>query len=136
MENNEWSTLAPMPDAEYGHIAIVLDGLIYIVGGGSFSVGLLRYDPASEVWSTLTPLIHECHHGTSFVLGGCLYTAGGEGTEYKVQRYDVTANAWTEVADMLEGRSFFGAVLLGSTGAAEEQDLFDSLIAKATRRDL
>ena len=64
-----------------------------------------------------------------------MYAAGGKNSESKVQRYDVTADAWTEVRSMLEGRSHFGAVTIGSVGAAEEQDLFDSLIAQATRRD-
>jgi hypothetical protein len=34
---------------------------------------------------------------------------------------------------MLEGRMMFGAVTIGSADPAEEQDLFDSLIAKALR---
>jgi hypothetical protein len=34
---------------------------------------------------------------------------------------------------MLKGRYDFGAVTIGSAGPAEEQDLFASLIAKATR---
>jgi hypothetical protein len=136
-EANAWSTLAPMPNAEFGHSATELGGMIYVVGAGDDDAyGLLRHDPASGVWSTLAPLLHECHHGTSFILAGCLYVAGGEGTEYEVQRYDVTANTWMEMADMLEGRSHFGAVTIGSEGAAEEQDLFDSLIAKAARREL
>ena len=35
---------------------------------------------------------------------------------------------------MLEGRRVFGAVTIESAGPAEEQDLFDSLIAQASRR--
>jgi hypothetical protein len=134
-EIDEWSTLAPMLDTEFGHSAIELGGMIYIVGAGYDPRGLLRYDPALGVWSTLAPLIQGCYHGASFVLAGCLYVAGGDGTETHVQRYDVTADAWTEVADMLLGRSHFRAVTIGAVGAAEEQDLFDSLIAQAARRN-
>jgi hypothetical protein len=39
---------------------------------------------------------------------------------------------WHSVADMLERRERFNAVTIGSAGPAEEQDLFDSLIAKAS----
>jgi hypothetical protein len=53
-----------------------------------------------------------------------------------VERYDVTSNTWTFMADLLEGRRFLGAVTIGSAGPAEEQDLFDSLIAKAGRGGL
>jgi hypothetical protein len=50
-----------------------------------------------------------------------------------VERYDAGTDTWTTVADMLEGRSLFRAVTIPSAGLAEEQNLFDALIAKATR---
>jgi hypothetical protein len=134
-ENNEWSTLASIPGVGSGHSAIELSGLVYTAGAGCSTVGFLRYDPASEVWSTLASLMHGCYHGAFFVLAGCLYVAGGDGTESHVQRYDVTADAWTEEVDMLEERCHFRAVTIGAVGAAEEQDLFDSLIAQAARRN-
>jgi hypothetical protein len=49
-----------------------------------------------------------------------------------VERYDVASNTWVVVPNMLEGRRFFSAVTIGSAGQAEEQDLFDSLIVKAS----
>jgi hypothetical protein len=49
-----------------------------------------------------------------------------------VERYDVASNTWRAVADMLEGRKFFIGVTIGSAGPAEEQDLFDALITKAS----
>jgi hypothetical protein len=52
-----------------------------------------------------------------------------------VERYDAASDTWYFVANMLEGRVFFSAVTIGSASPAEEQDLFDSLIAKAARRD-
>jgi hypothetical protein len=134
-DKNEWSTLAPISDADFGHSVIALCGVVYVVGTGEHSCGFLRYDPASKVWSTLAPLIRDCYHGGSFVLGGCLYAAGGEGSKSNVQCYDVTLNVWTEMTSMLEGRSHFGAVTIGSAGAAVGWDLFDSLIAKAARRN-
>jgi hypothetical protein len=43
----------------------------------------------------------------------------------------VASNTWTAVLDVLEGRCFSGAVTIGFAAApVEEQDLFDSLIAK------
>jgi hypothetical protein len=112
-EANEWSTLTPMPGADHGISAQELDGLIYIVRTGDLHCGLICYDPASGLWSTLAPLPYGCIRGVSFILGGYLYAAGGHGNESKVQRYDVTTDAWTEAADMLEGRTHFGAVTIG-----------------------
>jgi hypothetical protein len=135
-ETDDWSTLASMPGVGSRHSATELGGLVYILGTGADYSGLQCYDPASDLWSTLSPMTTASSHGASFVLGGCLYAAGGERNASKVKRYEVTTNTWTEMADMLGGRCNFGAVTIGSVGATEEQDLFDALIAKATRRDL
>ncbi len=52
-----------------------------------------------------------------------------------VERYDVATDTWTAVEDMIEGRGFHCAVTIKSAaGPAEDQDLFDSLIAKAMGR--
>jgi hypothetical protein len=130
---NEWSTLAPMPIASAYHSASVLDGLVYIVGVDGKKV--LRFDPASGAWSTLAPTSHVRTSSAPFVLGGCLCVAGGRvlGQASSVERYDVASNTWKSVADMLNERSHFGAVTIGSTGPAEEQDIFDVLIVKASR---
>jgi cobyric acid synthase len=68
------------------------------------------------------------------VVGRSLYAAGGADEMSTVERYDVASDTWTTVADMLEGRSRYRAVTIGSAGSPEELDLFDSLIAKASRR--
>jgi hypothetical protein len=128
-----------MPHASHFNSAIVLDGLVYIVGAGDDGCGVLRFDPASGAWSTLAPTLHDRSSGASFVVSGCLYAAGGREQAAKqacVERYDVASNTWAAVADMLQGRTYFRAVAvtIGSAGSAEEQDLFDSLIAKASGR--
>jgi hypothetical protein len=128
-EANEWSTLAPMPHACSWHSASVLSGLVYIVGCGLNHRQVMCFDPTSGAWSTPAPTLVSSENGASFVLDGCLYAAGGS---QSVERYDTAGNTWTAVADMLDGRLLFGAVTIGSAGPAEEQDLFDSLIAKAS----
>jgi hypothetical protein len=130
-----WSTLAPMPQGSYFHSASVLDGLAYVVGAGHSGREVLRFDPASGAWSTLASTLSKRQFGSCFELGGCLYAAGGmDQAESSVERYDVAATMWTAVAaDMIEGRRIFGAVTIGSTGPAEDQNLFDVLIAKASR---
>jgi N-acetylneuraminic acid mutarotase len=129
---NEWSTLAPMPIACINHSASLLGGMVYITGAGDDG-GDLRFDPASGTWSTLTPTSIGRYGGVSFVLGDCLYVTGGRERYASVERYDENTDTWTTMADMLEGRRIFRAVTTKSAGPAEEQDLFDLLIAKATR---
>jgi hypothetical protein len=88
---------------------------------------VLRFDVTSGAWSTIAPTLSYQSYGASFVLGGCLYARSGQG----IERYDTATYTWTAVAKMLEEYSKFCAVVIGSAGWAEEDDLFDSLIAKA-----
>jgi hypothetical protein len=131
---NEWRTLALMPCASCHHSVSVLGSLIYIVGAGATHKEVFCFDPALTAWSMLTPTLVERDRGVSFVVGGFLYTAGGSFlSSASMERYDVANNTWNLVMNMLEGRCEFGAaVSFGSAGPAEDQDLFDSLIDKAS----
>jgi N-acetylneuraminic acid mutarotase len=133
--SNTWSTLAPMPLPCADHSVSVLGGnQLYIVGAGDDAKGVLRFDTASGVWSSLGPTLNEKCGSATFVLGGCLYVVDGGYFLTSVERYDVATDTWTAVANMLEeGRLNFCVVTIGSAEPAEEQDLFDSLIAKAAR---
>jgi N-acetylneuraminic acid mutarotase len=133
-----WSTLAPMPLPCANHSVSVLGGdQVYIVGAGRNAKGVLHFDTVSDVWSTLGSTSNARFGSATFVLGGCLYVAGGgNASSSSVERYDVATGTWTAVANMLEGRTHFCAVTIGSAGSAAEQDLFDSLIAKAVRNHI
>jgi hypothetical protein len=141
--SDTWSTLEPMPRGEYGHSASVLDGLIYIVGVLNNDGEVLRFDPVSEAWSTLYPIYYMLSAralrspwwGTSFVLGDSMYAAGGNERGARVERYDVTNETWRTVVDLLEGRQFFCSVMVKFADLPEEEDLFDSLIARAILRE-
>jgi hypothetical protein len=127
---NEWSTLAPMPYDCMSHSASVLDGSMYIVGADENCNEVLRFEPISGVWSTLAPTSFGGDYGTSFAAGKCLYATGRWDSESE-STASVASNTWTAIADMLQGRYSCGSVTIGSVGPIEEQDLFDSLIAKA-----
>jgi hypothetical protein len=134
-EAEEWDTLPPMPVACHYPSASVLDGLVYITGAGRSGCEVLRFDPASGLWANLASTSSNRKRGASFVLSGLLYSAGGStDSSSAVERYDVASNTWVVVPNMLEGRTYFGAVTIGSAAPAEEQDLFDSLIVKASIR--
>jgi hypothetical protein len=129
-----WSTLAPMPYGCSHHSASICNGLVYIVGAGLESKEFLRFDPASDMWTILAPTLYWHANCASFVLDGSVYAAGGAGYDLSVERYDAATNTWTAAENMLEGRHSFGAVTIGTAGPAEEQNLFDSLIDKVSRR--
>jgi hypothetical protein len=127
-EAEEWEILPPTPVSCYYPSASVLDGLVYITGAGENGREVLSFDPASGMWANLASTSRNRRGGASFVLIGSLYSAGG----LAVERYDVASNTWVFVPNMLEVRRYFGAVAIGSAGPAEEQDLFESLIVKAS----
>jgi hypothetical protein len=130
---NTWSTLAPMPHA-CSRSAAYMNGLVYIPGAGVNRRENLCFDPASGGWKTLAPLPTRRNQCSAFVLSGYLYAVGGQKSESSVERYDVDNDTWTAMADLTHGRIGFGAISIGSAGPAEEQDLFDSLIAEASLR--
>jgi hypothetical protein len=135
---NTWSTLAPMAIPCSSHSVSVHDGdQVCVVGAGDYGEDVLRFDTASGVWSTLGSTSNEKCGSATFVVGGCLHVAGGDSASSTVvERYNVATDTWMAVANMLEGRAGFCAVTIGSGDKAEEQDLFDSLIAKAARESL
>jgi hypothetical protein len=134
---NQWTTLNSMPLHSVRSSAIMLDGLVYVVGAGNgrqdAGRATLSFNPTSDAWVTLAPTLRSRRAGASFVLQGCLYAAGGTSahSSSSVERYDVASNTWTFVENMHESRYALCAVTIGSAGRSEEQDLFDSLIAKA-----
>jgi hypothetical protein len=91
-EANAWSVLAPMPTAEYGLGAILIEGLIYIIGIGIGKRGCLRFEPVTGAWSTLSSTLHGHCFAALFVSGSCLYAAGGIGSLSAVERYDAATD--------------------------------------------
>jgi N-acetylneuraminic acid mutarotase len=133
-EANVWSRQASIPTGRSFYSSSLVDGLIYIVGAGNSGCEVLRFDPMTRVWITLASTSVSRRSSASFALANYLYAAGGgaaSSTSASVERYDVATNTWIGVADMLEERRVFRAVCIDSADPAEEQDLFDSLIAKA-----
>jgi hypothetical protein len=128
-----WTTLAFMPIVGVYHMAATLDGQMYLTGLGVRGKTVLLFDPASGVLESLAPTLHHKQKGALFVLDGCVHAAGGNRNHTSVERYDAGTDTWTTAADMLEGRMLSGAVTIPAAGPAEEQNLFDALIAKATR---
>jgi hypothetical protein len=126
-----WTTVAPMPSPRAYHSVTALNGQIYITGMGGSGFEVLHFDPLSGAYSNLAPTLSSRHQGFLLVLDGCLHAAGGGQTG--VERYDAGTDTWTPAVDMLEARRLSRAVTIPAAGPAEEQNLFDVLIAKATR---
>src|SRR5580700_2020353 len=71
-----WTTRAPMPTARVGLAAVVVNNILYTVGGGSAVGGgnkLEAYDPVTNTWTTKAPMPTARYGLAAGVINGILY---------------------------------------------------------------
>lgn len=119
-----WSQKAAMNVSRSGPGIGVVDGKIYVIGGGdgvcSFSSKNEMYDPATDTWTTKAPMPTPREHLSAVVVNGKIYAIGGVnscwyGQVTTVEEYDPTTNSWTTKAPMNVARGTFGAAAIGDT---------------------
>ncbi len=81
--SNTWTQSASsIPVPVWGSSAVVMDGLVYVIGGigtSQTSVTAVQvYNPAADTWTSLTPLDTARDSGVASVISGVIYLAGGE----------------------------------------------------------
>ena len=97
-----------MPTARRSHSASVLDGKIYVTGGGllsrEYTDALEVYDPAADTWTTLASLGQSRAYHASAAVKGKLCVFGGElldGSRTNlVEVYSPASNSWARAADV------------------------------------
>ncbi|MFD7024445.1 Kelch repeat-containing protein [Promicromonospora sukumoe] len=84
--DDEWETVAPLPEARGGLAAAVHDGSIYVFGGEQHDPDpvvyddVWRYDPGTDEWTAAGTLPTPRHGLGAATVGDVVYTFGG-GTE-------------------------------------------------------
>lgn len=124
--SDSWLTATPIPTPVEGYASAVLDGKIYIIGGGTSAQSAQAatsvvqiFDPESNQWSVGTPLPYGVEGGAACATSGLsaperIYVVGGnlgyggwdpalEGTTYN-QIYDPTTRSWSMGASLPEPR--------------------------------
>jgi N-acetylneuraminic acid mutarotase len=96
----------------------VIDGKIYVAGGGFGSRVFAVYDPQADSWAPLPALELGRDHVAGAVVGGALYVMGGSDrfanvATDRVEAYDVAAGHWVAKRPMPTARSGCAAVILG-----------------------
>lgn len=120
----EWVYKAPIPTGRAYVACSVLDGKIYVIGGGisraTGSAAVERYDPQTDTWDvTIASLPVPLFAPASAVDNGKIYVMGGKSDYYStegyaaVYEYDPIQNAWSEKASMPNGRSHLTACAFG-----------------------
>ena len=78
-DTDEWTALADMPSPRAAHVSIVLNGLIYVIGGvGPEPEAVWAYDPETDTWEEdLAPLPTPRESLTAAVLDGEIHAIAG-----------------------------------------------------------
>ncbi|MGD6853116.1 MAG: Kelch repeat-containing protein [Candidatus Bathyarchaeia archaeon] len=112
-----WTIKAEIPTPRYGMSANLVDGKIYVLGGGHHNVYPGNtcsdlnevYDPLTDTWSTRSSLPTAVLYAASVVVDGEIYVLGGQagwllGGWYDFnQVYDVEADEWSVVESVPVG---------------------------------
>lgn len=120
--HNTWTSGAPMPTPLGFTMAAVLEGQIYVVGGGTdvSCDGVVAdtqiYNPSTDTWAVGVPLPSAVCGGAGAVVKNIFYVIGGyyngtEGTN-QVWAYSPKTKTWTSKSPMPTARGSIGAVVL------------------------
>lgn len=121
LENEEnWGEMQSMSVARESAAVVKLNGLIYVIGGVSFTANLNSvdcYNPQLDSWRELPSLKFCKGQVAGTVFNGCIYVIGGtddylrEGLK-TVERYNPITNEWEVITPMHTGRGALGVATL------------------------
>jgi N-acetylneuraminic acid mutarotase len=109
-EEDTWTRKADMPTPRGGPASSVVNGKIYVIGGGRegpFST-VEEYDPATDTWTRKADMPTPRAHLSTSVVNGRIYAIGGSDGAYlsTVEEYDPAADMWVKKADMPTPRAY------------------------------
>jgi N-acetylneuraminic acid mutarotase len=119
--SNTWTTLPPLPTIRGSANAVVVHGIIYVLGGNRVdtiaAMGTVEaYDPATGIWTTKAPMPTPRFSFGAGAVGNVIYTFGGmtynQVAMHTVEAYDVTTNTWSSKAPLLTARAALGSGVL------------------------
>jgi len=136
INTGEWSN-GPNISTSISYISsgIVLDGLIYIIGGfvtGYGFSGNVCLDPVTKTWTSKQRKNGQAYSATAVALNGLIYSFGGNDTNIS-ECYDPVTNTWSTKANMPTNKVFASSasvngliyVIGGSGGNSNENYCYD-----------
>lgn len=100
------------------HSTVVLDGLVYVIGGfdrSEYFSTMWKFNPLDITWTEAAPMHSRRCYVSVVILDGKIYAMGGfDGVERlkTVERYQPSTNQWSLIPAMHEQRSDAGATAL------------------------
>ncbi|XP_038044815.1 kelch-like protein diablo [Patiria miniata] len=116
---NCWTSIAPMNSPRRGVGTVMLDKILYAVGGADNTAldAVECFDPPVGAWRYLAPLQEPRSSVAVAASGGNVYAFGGYNgmtSSRTVERYDPNTNEWKYTPDMTSPRSMAAAVAHGT----------------------
>lgn len=141
----EWVYKAPIPTGRAYVTCSVLDGKIYVIGGGltraEGSAAVERYDPETDTWDVaIASLPVPLFAPAAATANGKIYVMGGKANYYAtedyaaVYEYDPALNTWSEKTSMPNGRSHLTACAFGGYIYAIGGRIGDHISVKTVER--
>jgi N-acetylneuraminic acid mutarotase len=106
-----WEMKTSMPTRRMAVSANVVDGKIYVIGGGEKTPNTNLtptdvnevYDPETDKWTTLEPIPNPVNYHTSAVVDSKIYVMGGAVNVNLNQIYDPETDTWSSGAPLPTG---------------------------------
>ena len=104
---NEWTQLASMKSCRAGHCAVVLEDLIYVIGGSDGLTSLKSvesYDPSTNRWSKVPDMANTRKNAAGVNACGKIFVIGGycddheTNVEHSCEIFDAHLNEWSLVS--------------------------------------
>ena len=102
--SDSWTAGTPMPTPRAHATAVVVDGLIYVIGGAAgfstFYSIVEIYDPATDSWTSGDSMPTARDAAAAAYLDGKIYVIGGRQSQYTawistVEVYDIAGESWS-----------------------------------------
>lgn len=117
--SNAWTKVASMQTGRAYHCAVVVEDLIYVIGGCNGQISLKSvetYDASTNQWRRAPDMANPRKHGAAVNAGGKIFVTGGycdndeTSVEPSCELFDPLVNQWSLLPGPCQPRCCFGIV--------------------------
>ncbi len=121
---NTWSEKSEIPSLRNNPAIIIVDSLIYVIGGGGSETNIWTniatvecYNVKTDTWEQKNDLPYPVFKPAAVVLNNQIFVLGGqveEGCTDKILIYKAETDEWEEITPLPHIKTFFGCTAIGN----------------------